>query len=374
MAAKLDGIARFSEITGYDLGAIIRKPITKYGSFNLNPAVCFIQSKIAAKPEIGNLFVEIDALAPDAIARFLPRATTRTGEGKKETPRKRKRTTTYSKDLGLVFEALISRPYCTVVDALRLAKSGFYVFSLHSTVRDGFCSCRWGRLCKKAGKHPCSAHWQQRATRFEDSIIRMWEQHPYANVGIACGKRLPDGEFLTVLDCDWRHNGDGSIMHLEKNELCPLPLTLEVNSGGGPHRYFSYRHSFSLGSGKMGCGIDVQSKDRFVVAAGMHARGTRYERIERPIARLPDDWARYIDATEKKTLPLIQHGARTKTLLSWAGGLVKSGANRDLALATLRDYRDRRVVDPQDFNETTLRDLVDYCKDQEGAKVQRAAA
>ena len=375
MARKLDALAHFSKTAGYDLGKINRKPITTYGSFNLNACVSFIQERLAAKSDVRNIFVEIDTLAPEAISRFLPHIPQSTEKAKPNRRQKSKLSAYDSNTLGLTFEALVSREFCTVVDALRLAKSGFYVFPVHSTVK-GFCSCRWGRQCKKAGKHPCVANWQQLATRFEDSIIRLWGQFPDANVGVACGRQLPRGGYLVVIDCDVRHFGHGSISHLERNELCPLPPTFELTAGGGPHRYYSYPRVFHSGPGTLGAGVDLQSKGRYVVAAGVHARGTRYTvTADLPIARLPDQWANYIDAVQKKALPLIGEGSRTNTLMRWCGGLIGSGANAELALATLRDYRNRRIENgARDFPDEKLKEMIGYCIKQERQKEGRAAA
>jgi hypothetical protein len=206
--------------------------------------------------------------------------------------------------------------------------------------------------------------------------LRFWEKHPFANVGIATGERL-NGEILTVIDCDTRHFGHGSISHLERSELCPLPPTREHSNGGGPHKYYLHPRGFHSRPGALGQGIDIQSFGKFVIAPGStHKSGRLYEvTIDLPIARLPDEWADHIDAIRNKTLPLIPEGQRRAKLLSWAGGMVRDGLSRDLIFETLRDRRDRRLEKgSHSFTDDDLRGMIAYCLKGEGQKRREQAA
>lgn len=377
---KLDALALFLKSSGYLFGTIKRgaetdEGITLYGSFIPNLAVSWIQEQLANDPDISNPIVAIDRYVLEAIARFIPVSQESEKEKKKKKERKRREGAYDSNTLGLTSEALVSQPVCNFVDALRLARMGFFVFPVHSIVA-GICSCRWGRHCRKPGKHPCIASWRQVATRYEPSIVRLWGQFPYANVGVACGTRLLTGGFLIVIDCDLRHFGHGSISHLERNELCPLPPTFEQSAGGGPHRFYYYPRAFHSSPGALGLGIDIQGLGKYVVGAGINARGTRYAvTVDLPIARLPDEWANRIDAVRNKTLPMITEGGRTTALMSWAGGIIGSGTSRDLAVITLRDCRDKRIENGAcDFPDERLDEMIDYCVKQEQSKARRVAA
>jgi hypothetical protein len=207
-------------------------------------------------------------------------------------------------------------------------------------------------------------------------IVRLWGQFPVSNVGIATGVKLSSGGFLTVIDSDLRHFGHGSIDHLERNELCPLPPTFEQSAGGGPHRYYYYPRAFHSSPSALGQGIDIQSIGKFVIGAGLNARGTLYKTtVDLPMNRLPDEWADRIDAIRNKKLPLIPEGQRTEYLMRWAGGIIGGGASRDHALAVLRDYRGRRLENgDHDFPDSDLLKKIDFCLASEAIKRKEQAA
>ena len=78
--------------------------------------------------------------------------------------------------------------------ALAYAGLGWHVFPVHG-ILDGRCTC--GRTCKRAGKHPWTAHGLNDATDDKDKIKAWWREHPMANVGIATG-----ASGLVVVDAD----------------------------------------------------------------------------------------------------------------------------------------------------------------------------
>lgn len=386
---KLNALALFSKTSGNNFGIINRKgngrvkEPTAYGSLALNRAVSWIQKKLSADPDISNPFVAVDRYVLEAITRHIPKTKSFVCVSKPNTKKrlstKKQRERLDSHTLGLRSVALFNLPNCTFGYALEMSRLGFPVFPVHTAV-NGVCSCRLARECKNPGKHPCVAGWRQVATCYEPSIIRLWEKFPLANIGIATGCRLKTGGFLTVLDCDERAFGHGSISHLERNELCPLPVTREHSNGGGSfnsHKLFSYPRGFHSRPGALGQGIDVQSFGKFVVAPGSTHKSGRVYRVtvDCSIARLPDEWANRIDAIRNKALSLIPEGERGTWLLRCAGGMVCEGMSPGLILETLKDRRDRRCAKgSHSFSDDDLRAKIAYCLRQESRKQKEQAA
>jgi hypothetical protein len=378
---KLDALALFFKTFDYNLGLIDRgggkgRKTTAYGLFTPNRAVCWIQEQLERDPDTSNPFVAIDRYVSEAIALHIPKIQRKPEKKKKRAVPFREVSAIPRNTLGLRSVALNNLPNCTFRDALLWARSGFPVFAVWG-VTDGVCQCRLGSECGNTGKHPIPKGWRQIATTYQPTLLKFWERHPFANIGIATGGRLANSEILTVIDCDLRHFGHGSINHLERNELCLLPATREHSNGGGPHKFYSHPRGFHSRPGALGQGIDIQSFGKFVIAPGStHKSGRLYEvTIDLPIARLPDEWADHIDAIRNKTLPLIPEGQRRAKLLSWAGGMVHGGMNTDLILETLRDRRDRRLEKgSHSFTDDDLRGMIAYCVRQDSQKRKERAA
>jgi hypothetical protein len=378
---KLDSLALFSKTFGYNLGSIERgggqgKQITYYGSFPPNRAVAWIHEQLGTDADISNPIVAIDRYVGEAIARHIPQIQREEAEKKRKQTTNRRESTVPRQELSLRSVALLNLPNCTFESALIMARLGFPVFPAWG-VFDGVCFCPRGSECKNPGKHPCVSGWQQLATTYEPTLVKLWEKFPSANVGIATGRRWLNGELLTVIDCDHRSFGHGSISHLERNELCPLPVTREHSRGGGPHRFFTHPRGFHSKAGALGQGIDVQSFGKLVIAPGStHKSGQIYEvTVDLPIARLPELWADRIDAISSKSLPLIQEGQRRAWLLKCAGGMVGQRMTQDLALEVLKDRRDKRCEKgTHSFSDDDLRGMIVYCQQQERLKAVRRVA
>ena len=381
VARKLDALAHFFKTFDYNLGSINRgggkeKRITTYGAFTPNRAVFWIEEQLAGDPDISNPFVAIDRYVLEAAALHIPKIQRQIEKKKKRKPSLRRESAIPRNTLGHRSVALEESADSTFRDALLWARFGFEVFAVWG-VTDGVCHCPRGSECPTAGKHPIPKGWQNIATTYEPTLFKFWQRHPCANIGIATGRNLATGGFLTVIDSDTRHFGHGSISHLERNELCPLPATREHSNGGGPHKFFTYPRGFRSRPGALGQGIDIQSFGKFVVAPGStHKSGRLYEvTLDLPIARLPDEWADHIDAIRNKTLPLIPEGQRRAKLISWAGGMVHSGMHQDLILTTLRDRRDKRCErGSHSFTDDDLRGMIAYCVRQESQKEKEQAA
>jgi len=150
------------------------------------------------------------------------------------------------------------------------------------------CSCRMGRSCQAAGKHPMVRGWQ-RSHANERTIQARFTAWPRANVGLATGG---PGR-LVVLDVDG-DEGRQSLQGLEDaHERLPETLT-SATGGGGEQRLFALSEELDLNAignsvRKLGAGLDVRaSGGQIVVAPSMHRSGRRYRWLVRvAMAPLP---------------------------------------------------------------------------------------
>lgn len=382
---ELNALRAFLSSSEYELGEIKRggrspeRDITFYGHLAINRAVAFIQNKLSEDLDTANPLVSIDRHVSEAIARHIPKKKRTLNPKKNQQPQRERRETNYRHQSGHTFDlakTLASLPLnSTFHDAVKLAKAGFPLFPVWGVTETGECRCSEGLACEKPGKHPLVRRWRQIATTYIPTLAKFALKHPYANWGIATGNRLPSGDYLTVMDIDERNFGHGSLSALERLELGPLPATREHSAGGGPHKFFIYSMGFHSSPGAIGQGIDVQSFGRFVIGAGMNARGKRYEVTnDIAIARLPDSWAKRIEAVKRKALPLIPEGQRRAKLISWAGGMVRDGMDHELIFRVLQDRREKRLEKgSHSFSDEELRGMIDYCARLERRKDVRVA-
>jgi len=80
------------------------------------------------------------------------------------------------------------------------------------------CSCRMGRSCQAAGKHPVLRGWQ-RSRANERTIHARWSAWPRANVGLVTGGPAR----LIVLDVDATKDGNRFMRSRCVTSLCPRP-------------------------------------------------------------------------------------------------------------------------------------------------------
>jgi hypothetical protein len=71
--------------------------------------------------------------------------------------------------------------------ALRYARYGLHVLPVYGITKDGHCSCKAGKNCKRSAKHPCTKHGVHDATTDTSQIKEWWGKRPNANIGIAAG-------------------------------------------------------------------------------------------------------------------------------------------------------------------------------------------
>lgn len=382
---ELNALCAFLSSSAYEFGEIkrggwsLQKDVTSYGHLSINRAVAWIQSRVSEDLDNANPLVTIDRYVAEAIGRYIPKKKQSSTSKKNQQPQRERESAVNRHQSGHRFDLQkfsASLPLdSTFHDAVKLAKAGFPLFLVWGVTESGVCRCSDGLDCEKPGKHPLVRRWRQIATTYIPTLAKFAIKHPYANWGIATGNRMPSGDYLTVMDIDERHFGHGSLSALERLDLGPLPETREHSAGGGPHKFFTYSTGFHSSPGAIGQGIDVQSFGRFVIGAGMNARGKRYEVTnDVAIARLPDSWARWIEATKRKALPLIPEGQRRAKLISWAGGMVRDGMDRELIFRVLQDRREKRLAKgSHSFSDEDLRGMIDYCTQLEARKRVKVA-
>lgn len=162
--------------------------------------------------------------------------------------------------------------------AIRLSSKGMKVIPLHSLGECRGCTCGNER-CESVAKHPISKirgtnlSWESIATNDLKEVRRIWEEYPFANIGVPTGK--VNGFF--VLDVDGVE-GRGQIHDwiLEHGEF---PATWQVQTGKGFHLYYKYPREFEVGCtrGSLGFGIDTRGDHGYVLGVGStHHTGANY--------------------------------------------------------------------------------------------------
>lgn len=159
-------------------------------------------------------------------------------------------------------------------------KAGFHITPLHS-ITEGVCSCRSGKECGAAGKHPRFNNWQNPDSPghifTQSKLDALFRRNALSNWGLVTGK--VSGVF--VIDIDAKSNGYETLAGLEA-QYGKLPPTLAASTGGGGKHYlFRYPTDGSKiknDSGKLlGPGIDVRSdRGQVVVYPSVHKSGNRY--------------------------------------------------------------------------------------------------
>jgi hypothetical protein len=144
----------------------------------------------------------------------------------------------------------------------------------------------WAPLpLEPGGKRPLVAWSKFQQRRPSASELRYWwRRWPDAGLGVVTG--AVSG--LVVLDVDPRNDGDATLEDLER-EHGPVPVTVEVlTGGGGRHLYFQHPGE-ETPPAKIGPGLDLLGDGSQVVAPpSLHASGRRYEW---EVSRLPNDVA-----------------------------------------------------------------------------------
>lgn len=159
-------------------------------------------------------------------------------------------------------------------EALRLASHGFKVIRLHWPTKQG-CSCGRPNCKKSIGKHPIANNWVAAGTDDPNTIRKLWQETPYANVGVPMGQI--NGIF--ALDID----GQEGMQTLQRwiAEHGTLPATWQVQTGGGGIQlWYKVPDGLSIPNSvkKIGVNVDIRGDGGQSVAPGsLHKSGRRYQ-------------------------------------------------------------------------------------------------
>lgn len=175
--------------------------------------------------------------------------------------------------------------------ALEYVAQGLAVLPLHSSDREGRCSCG-SRDCASPGKHPRTPNGVKGATLDPEILHGWWARWPSAWIGIATGAASGG---LWVLDVDLGAPVGGGLAGPEAVALLEaqhgaLPATWRASTGsGGWHLWWRSPVGVELPGNRVGvrvegqaCGIDVRSSGGYVVAPPSgHYSGGVYRWTER---------------------------------------------------------------------------------------------
>jgi hypothetical protein len=154
---------------------------------------------------------------------------------------------------------------------------GCAVLPLHFPIdRQGVLQCSCGKVCRQPAKHPFARlvkNGLKGASRDVATVAR-WFGAKRVNIGIATG--AVSG--IIALDIDPRHEGDETLLALERKHSA-LPATWRfLTGGGGEHMLFRHPgRDVPNSAGALGPGIDVRGDGGYIVAPpSRHISGRSY--------------------------------------------------------------------------------------------------
>ncbi len=131
--------------------------------------------------------------------------------------------------------------------------------------------------CRPGSKVPIAAPWfpstrtYVRSSSDPERVSQWWDEHPRANVGVACGPSK-----LLVIDVDGRE-GQALLDDLQRKHG-PLSETLTARAYRGAHYYFNFSRPTGDLVGWLGPRLEVVAAGCHVMAPpSLHPSGRRYE-------------------------------------------------------------------------------------------------
>lgn len=225
--------------------------------------------------------------------------------------------------------------------AIEYAKEGFAVFPL-----------------KRNRKTPVEDGGFKKATTNTEVVRKFWSQHPFSNIGIACGQQSGG---LLVIDLDIKKDegidGRESLLEWEA-EHGKFPETATATTGsGGQHLYYRV-HKEIRPKVNILPGVDIRCDGSYVVAPGsMHESGREYfwdlDPRDVPIAEANDSVLDLVNMqntqaeTEAFIVPdKIEKGYRVNTLFRLTASLQSKGLTDDAIKSAVRSENDLRCNPP----------------------------
>lgn len=248
-------------------------------------------------------------------------------------------------------------------------KRDWYVLPVYG-IKNGHCTC--AQPCKCPGKHPLIRHGVNGASNSLGKVAIWWKQIPYANIGVATGKKSG----IVVIDIDPRNGGDETLAELV-SDIGQLPRTVVANTGGGgQHFYFKYPVvEIKGGNNKLGKGIDIKSDGGYVIAApSVHLSGELYQwqagcgPDDVELAELPDSIVHLLAGNLNQVADnpdVIYLGQRNSKLFQKACGLRAKGYSRFNIEALLNEENEIKC-DPSLDGEEVSKIAGSACKYQKG--------
>ncbi len=149
--------------------------------------------------------------------------------------------------------------------ALELVRRGAGIVPLHASLPDGSCTCRKGKECRGAGKHPIHNAWQLNTLKSEAAVLAWHDRNPDANYG---ANLAGIGFIVDVDEKDGKNGINNLLAHINtfrKSEgkepidlayLKRVTFTVESPSGG---LHFYFLHGQPVGNPDCGIeGIDIR--------------------------------------------------------------------------------------------------------------------
>ncbi len=210
------------------------------------------------------------------------------------------------------------------------------------------------------GKRPLPARGFKVATRDEREILHFWDQHPDANVAVACGASR-----IVVLDIDSKAGADPEDVlgefdiagvPLIRTGEAPEPSEDDPNSLSGVRGAHLYFAGDLPGTNKLSIGgCEIRGNQHYVVAPpSVHPSGVLYEGILPPAGELPPvpEWLLAMiaapngNASAPAVAEVVPAGERNATLASIAGTMRRRGMSAKAIAAALQVENEERCRPP----------------------------
>jgi hypothetical protein len=238
------------------------------------------------------------------------------------------------------------------------ADSDWKIFPVYGVRKEGgtyICTCKAGRVCPYAGKHPIPDRGFHAATADVNTVRDWWDEYPDANIGMPMR-----ANGLVAFDFDPRAGGVSSSATLEA-KYGAFPQTVkQVSGGGGWHLIFLDNPRIEFPS-KLAEGIDIKSSGYIVVAPSTHLSGKAYQWDEcllperDKILPLPTIWMQHVikrlkqnRVTRSFSLPatVADGEGREAMILKFAGHLRAKGVSQEDINAKVLEYNAKHIDPP----------------------------